>query len=312
MSADALEWLIDAELRRSPPPAVVRFAALLAQRAAGRAAAVLYYGSALADSSLDGILDFYILVDDAGAWPGPRLAALANRVLPPNVAYVETCIEGRPLRAKCAIMSLARFRRGMSAAALDTTLWARFSQPCACVWARSDDDRAAVAQALRAAAITAARWAAELGPACAAAPDYWRALFAQTYGAELRVEGASRGADLVTRNAGHYQQLLPLAWRAAGIDFGLEDDGRLRPGLAPRVRAAAARRWALRRRLGKAFNLLRLIKAAFTFEGAMDYAAWKIERHTGVRLALRPWQRRHPLLAAPGLYWRLRRLGVLR
>jgi hypothetical protein len=44
----------------------------------------------------------------------------------------------------------------------------------------------------------------------------------------------------------------------------------------------------------------------------MDYVAWKVERHSGVRIELADWERRHPLLAAPGLYWRLRRRGVLR
>lgn len=304
--------MIDTELQRPSAPPAAHLAAELAQRAAGRAAAVLFYGSALGDDSLDGILDFYVLVDDVGAWPGPRLATLANRILPPNVGFVASSLDGRPLRAKYAIMSLARFRRGMSPTSLDTTLWARFAQPCACVWTRSAEDRAAVAEAVRTAAITAARWAAELGPESGDALDFWRALFARTYRAELRVEGAVRGADLVARDTERYARLLPEAWIAAGIAFDADGNGRFRPRLAPRARAAAERRWALRRRLGKAFNLLRLVKAAFTFDGAMDYVAWKIERHSGVRLAIRPWQRRHPLLAAPWLYCRLRRHGLLR
>ncbi|MCC2659180.1 MAG: hypothetical protein K0Q76_4288, partial [Panacagrimonas sp.] len=64
--------------------------------------------------------------------------------------------------------------------------------------------------------------------------------------------------------------------------------------------------------LGKPLNVLRLLKAACTFDGAADYAAWKVERHSGVKLELSPWQRRHPLLAAPVVYLRLRRQGVLR
>jgi hypothetical protein len=84
--------------------------------------------------------------------------------------------------------------------------------------------------------------------------------------------------------------------------------GRLKPGL-PRRRAHA---WALRRACGKALNVLRLCKAAFTFEGGADYLAWKIERHSGVSLELADWQRRHPLLAAPALLWRLRRRGAVR
>jgi hypothetical protein len=68
----------------------------------------------------------------------------------------------------------------------------------------------------------------------------------------------------------------------------------------------------VRRRLGKPLNIARLLKAAFTFDGAMDYALWKVERHSGVRPEATAWQRRHPLLAAPGLYRRLRKLNLLR
>lgn len=312
MNDDPLSTLIDAELDRSPPPAVAQLAARLAQRAAGGVAAVLYYGSNLREASTEGVLDFYVLLDRVGAWPGSRLAAYANRVLPPNVGYYEGRIDGQLLRAKYAVMSLAQFRAGMSAPALDTTLWARFSQPCACVWARAAEDRTAVAALLRRAVLTAAAWAALLGPERGDALAYWRALYAHTYAAELRVEKTARGGDLVARDASRYARLLPAAWTAQGLCYDAAADGTLAPQLTPRERDAAARRWARRARLGKVLNLARLLKAAFTFDGAMDYVAWKVERHSGVKLEVAPWQRRFPLLAAPGVYWRLRRLGVLR
>lgn len=312
MNDNTLLALIESELRRSMSPAVVRLAAQLAERAFGQVVAVLFYGSALRNGSEDGILDYYILLDHVRAWPASRLATLANRVLPPNVGYVESHIEGRTLRAKYAVLSLTQFSDGMSAGSIDTTLWARFSQPCACVFARSPADRAATADAICMATLTAARWAAWLGPESAGAPDYWRSLYARTYDAELRVEPVLRGPELIDSQSGRYTRLLPVAWAAGGIAFDTTADGKLRPRLIRRDRKSAARRWALRRWFGKLLNLLRLSKSAFTFEGAMDYVVWKVERHSGVRLEVRPWQRRHPLLAAPGLYWRLRRLGLLR
>jgi hypothetical protein len=51
--------------------------------------------------------------------------------------------------------------------------------------------------------------------------------------------------------------------------------------------------------------MLRLLKAAWTFEGATRYALWKIERHSGVHIPLTPWRERHPVLAAPGVLFRL-------
>lgn len=306
----ALHAWLDAELAQPVPAPVRALAAQLAAR--GDAAAVLFYGSGLRDATLDGVLDFYVLLDDVRHWPGARLAAWANRVLPPNVAYLETVIDGRPLRAKIAVMSLAQFARGVRGRGLDTTLWARFSQPCRAVYLRGDAERRAVCEAVAQAVVTAARWAAHLGPERAAPEGYWRALFSRTYGVELRVERRTRGEDLVTHDAARYAALLPLAWTAAGIGFDAGADGALRPHLQSASRVRAARAWALRQKLGKPLNLLRLLKAACTFDGAADYAVWKVERHSGVRLHLSDWQRRHPLLAAPGVYLQLRRRGVLR
>jgi hypothetical protein len=61
----------------------------------------------------------------------------------------------------------------------------------------------------------------------------------------------------------------------------------------------------VRRTLGRPLNVARLAKAAFTFEGATRYAAWKIERHTGVAIPVTPWRERHPLMAAPLAAWTL-------
>lgn len=304
--------LIQTELERPAPAAVTQLAAQLAARANGGTAAVLFYGSNLRDGSLDGVLDFYILLDDVRDWPGSRLAAFANRLLPPNVGYFEGPIEQTTVRAKYAVMSVDQFRAGTSYEALDTTLWARFSQPCRCVWSRSMADRSAVTGIVEQAVITASLWAAALGPERGQPLDYWRALFAQTYGAELRVEKSARSEDLVSRNAAYYAALLPQAWRAAGQRFESFADDALAPQFESTSKMAARRRWAFRQRLGKPLNIARLLKAALTFDGAADYVAWKVERHSGVRLELRDWQRRHPLLAAPGLYFRLRRLGVIR
>ena len=312
VSVEPLRDLLAEELQRELPAAVTQLAAQLAQRANGAAAAVLFYGSNLRDARLDGVLDFYVLLDRVSAWPGPRLAALANWLLPPNVGYIEATVEGQALRAKYALISVAQFRRGVLPAAIDTTLWARFSQPSCCAWARSDADREAATDVVQQAVVTAARWAAALGPTHGDALLFWRTLFARTYSAELRVEKGARGDDLVARDAERYTRLLPEAWHAGGISFETAAAGQLMPGLTESSRDAAARRWTVRRRLGKPLNIARLLKASFTFDGALDYAMWKVERHSGVRLETTDWQRRHPLLAAPGIYWRLRERNVWR
>jgi hypothetical protein len=70
--------------------------------------------------------------------------------------------------------------------------------------------------------------------------------------------------------------------------------------------------WGLRTLQGKVLSALRLLKAATTFEGGLDYILWKINRHSGVTVDIEPRLRRHPILAAWVLSWRLYRRGGFR
>jgi hypothetical protein len=286
---------LGAALDRPIDPAVRQFASELGVEAG--AAAVLFYGSNLRTGSLDGLLDFYVLL------PGAR-----ERGIWPTVSYRERRpdVEGPAavLRAKVATMTLATFAAAACGETRDTTIWARFVQPSALAWCADAAAAAAVREALAAAAVTAARLAAAVGPARGREEDYWRALFRATYRAELRVEPAGREDAILSANASHFDGLLPLALLEAGVPFG--QDGRtIDPKLDAARRKAILRWWAVRRRLGKVINLTRLAKATTTFEGGMRYAAWKVERHTGLPVKVTPLREKFPLIAAPGVLWLL-------
>ncbi|MDG5747990.1 hypothetical protein P8Q88_07330 [Qipengyuania sp. XHP0207] len=293
---DTLAQRVDAGLSRDVRPEVAAFARMLGEEA--DACGVLFYGSNLRTGSLDGVLDFYVLR------PGPQ----RERIWP-RVSYREWPYEGETLRAKIATMSLARFAEAAAGHSRDTTIWARFVQPSALIWARDHQAREAIAAAVGDAAKTAARLAAALGPEQGTAQEYWRALFQATYRAEFRVEKPGREDSILAVNQDHFDGLLPLAWRAAGIDFARHGD-RLAPQMPAAERAAMLGWWRARARMGKPLNLLRLAKATTTFDGAADYAAWKLHRHTGIALEVTPFRARYPLLAAPGALlelWRKRR-----
>ena len=281
----ALEARIAARLAAPVDPAVADFAHALAEASGARA--VLFYGSNLRTGSLEGVLDFYVLL------PGRESSAIW-----PRVSYHEREHEGLTLRAKVATMALSTFARAAEGTLTDTTIWARFVQPSALAWEADEDARSDVIAAVAAASATAARLAAALGPASGTAEDYWRALFRATYAAEFRVEKGGRENDILAVNADHFAGLLPLALEAAGIPPGLHG-AILTPRLMPAERARILGWWKHRRRLGKPLNLLRLVKASTTFEGAARYAAWKIERHTGMAVEVTPFRERYPLLAAP-------------
>ncbi len=284
-ASGALAERIAARLNTPIDPAVADFAKALAHAAGARA--VLFYGSNLRTASLEGVLDFYILL------PGTGESAIW-----PTVSYHERAHDGTTLRAKVATMRLATFARAASGDLTDTTIWARFVQPSALIWAEDDAATAEVIAAIGAAAITAARLAAALGPESGTAEDYWRALFRATYKAEFRVEKSGRENDILSVNAAHFAGLLPLALEASGIDPRL-DGTRLTPQISAMQRRTILGWWKRRQRLGKPLNLIRLVKASTTFEGAARYAAWKIERHTGMAVKLTPFRERYPLLAAP-------------
>lgn len=307
----ALRAFVADELSGPAAPPAVAFAAELARLGGPTVRAVLFYGSARRTGDMAGVLDFYVLVDRLADWPQGRGAAAGGAALPPNVEYREFEVGGQPLRAKIALMRADQFRAASGPDSLDTTVWARFAQPAGLVWARDEAARADAMTSVALATTTAARWAALLGPPSGLAETFWDALFRQTYATELRIEPKGRERAILGAAGERYAALLPLAWEAAGL--GYERAGpTLTPGLTDADRARGRARWAWRRRLGKPLTVARLVKAVFTFQGAADYAAWKIERHTGVKIAVTPWVRRHPILAAPGVAWTLWRKGVLR
>ncbi len=290
------------------PPEASRFAEHLAARAPGGAAAVLFYGSGLRAGGAAAVLDFYVLTS------GFRRTGLRGRVearLWPEISFEVLALpDGRELRAKVATLPLHVFARAASGRGIDTTVWTRFVQPSRLVHARDAAVRASVLEALAAAAATAARFAAVLGPAEGEPRAYWEALFRATYAAELRVEPPGRERAVLDAAPDRYALLLPQAWAAAGVEFTRGEDGRVSPRLSERELARLRRAWRLRRALGKPLNALRLVKAAVTVAGAARYAAGKLERHTGLAVQATPWRERHPVLGGAEVLWRLRRARV--
>lgn len=293
--------LVERELAVVVPNEVQTIAGRLADELRG--VAVLYYGSTLRTGDLDAILDFYVLTDrTVGTLP----RRIGMRWLWPDVSYHEIRVGERTIRAKVATMPVATFARAARGSLTDTTIWTRFVQPAALVWATDDGVRRRVTAAVADAVITAATLAAVLGPIEGDARQYWLALFQETYRAELRVEPPGRENTILRHDPARYAELLPVAWHAAGLAY--RDHG---PVLTPlpdvRLCWRVAKAWMWRADAGKALNIARLVKATFTFTGAARYALWKIQRHTGMTIALTPWRERHPVLAAPAIMWQVMR-----
>ena len=300
---------IKQELSEPVPEEVSRFVQSLVKQ--GNPLAVIFYGSGLRGGIQDDtLLDFYIVLNRQADWPRSFLARSGNAILPPNVEYHEIPVAGRMLRAKVAFVTLAQLRYQTGFSTLDTTVWARFSQPVRLVWVRDKEAESAVCTCIARAVVTASRWAAFMGPVHGGdALSFWKALYQKTYQTELRVEKASRGAGIVETYPRRYTELLVPCWEAAGVKFTQAGEGLL-PCFSAQERHKLEQKWRLRTAFGKPLNIARLIKAAFTFTGGARYAAWKIERHSGIKVPLTPFMEKHPLICGVPLLIRLWQKGA--
>ena len=299
--------LVADELAIDTVEAVRVFAAEIAGRYGSASNAVLFYGSCLRQRELSGLmLDFYLLVDSYEAAYGKRWLATANRLIPPNVFYAEH--DG--LVAKYAVLSVADFHRLCGPETLNVSVWARFAQPSRLVWARDEAAREAVVTAVARAAPTLLGAARPVIGDTVDVAALWTYAFALTYDAELRSERAGKGVSLFDAEPERYRAFTGPALAAAGLDARMSGDTITFAGPADAKRGE--RLWAKRRREGKLLSAVRLLKASATFDGGIDYLAWKISRHSGVSVEITPWQRRHPILAGLMLLPRLKRAGAVR
>ncbi len=288
----SLRDLVAAELSEPVEARVTAMAAAIAAQYGDAARAVLFYGSCLRQRELDGLmLDFYLIVSDYDTAYAKRWLARANALIPPMV--FPFAHDG--LAAKYAVLSETDFDALNQEGASTVSVWARFAQPSRLVWSR---DTAAADHAIAAVAQAAPTLFALARPIAGAGDSLaiWRAGFAQTYNAELRAERSDRSGSIVDADPDRY--------RAFGAAMG-----------APRDLAtpeAAMQRWRALQRRGKMMTVARLAKASLTFAGGIDYLAWKINRHAGTQIAIKPWQRRWPLLGAVVLVPRLFLKGAIK
>ena len=282
----SLSELVANELAEPVDPRVEAMAAAIAARHGEASRAVLFYGSCLREKQLDGLmLDFYLIVSDYRVAYAKRWMAIANRLIPPNVFPFTH--DG--LAAKYAVLSEADFARLNGPETRNVSVWARFAQPSRLVWAKDEHAHSRAVEAVARAAPTL------LGAAGARNGedllDWWRRAFSLTYSAELRAERKGRSHSVIDSHSERYRRFgeaaLPLVTNNAG-------------------------QWGRRRLEGKALSVLRLAKASATYAGGAEYIAWKINRHAGTDFQLKPWQKRHPLLAAISLLPRLLKSGAIR
>jgi hypothetical protein len=148
--------------------------------------------------------------------------------------------------------------------------------------------------------------------------DVFKCGFDLTYGAELRAERQARSLSIVDADEARYLAIGSAVIREHPLPkLPKKPKEAYKSGFqegAVRVqsRRRAERQWRRRQLKGKLLSVVRLAKASATFAGGADYIVWKINRHAGTDIQLKPWQRRWPLLAAITLLPKLLRSGAVR
>lgn len=277
------------------------------------AVSILFYGSCLRSGDpYDGLVDLYLIVDSYRGANSSMARAFWNWLLPPNVFYAEFPYDGKTIRCKYAVLTLEDFERGTSPRWFHSYLWGRFSQPTAIAWSRSPDIQARIANGLAQAVTTLLNRALPGVPASGSAQSLWQNALKLSYATELRPESQSRAQQLAEHNQDYYRIVTGLAAPLLSGNFTFSPDNHYHFQDSSSGRTLNRLGWRLRSLQGKCLSLARLSKALFTFDGGLDYIAWKLERHSGETIEIPDKVRRYPLIFIWGMVWRLYRRGIFR
>ncbi len=278
--------------------------------------AILVYGSCLRSGNyFDGLVDLYVVVDNYQNAYNNLVHRLLNRLLTPNVFYLEVPFEEHVIRAKYVVISSADFRKGTSTRWFHSYLWGRFAQPAAVTYARNVDSEKRIYDCLAQSVITfCLRVLPRLPPRFSTA-QLWCDGLALSYATELRAEKHGRAKTLFEAAESYYDAVTAPALESLPYTVVEESDDEgagFTVVLPQRVRYASRAAWGMRRVQGKLLSVLRLLKGLATFRGGVDYIVWKLERHSGEKIEVSPRVRRYPVIFIWGLFWRLYRRGIFR
>lgn len=277
---------------------------------------LLLYGSCLRSGEIfDGLLDVYVICDRyRSIYPG-WFKALSNWLLPPNVFYAEVAVDERVLRCKYTVISAADFSRACSTCWFESYIWGRFAQPVSLLYSRNKDTENELERNLLRAVNTFLRRSLPLLPTSGSVQQLWDQALAHSYATELRTERAGRSGQLAAAWVDFFDRVTRANADQLGFPLHLSSapDGlHYQSEIGVLKRRSTRLGWAVRRVQGKLMSVLRLGKALFTFEGGLDYIAWKLERHSGQEIIIPDRVRRYPLIFLWGFSWGLYRRGIFK
>ena len=303
----ALRGRVAKELAEPVRPGIAWLAEQVARIHGDAVAGVLFYGSCLRKDTDEGVLDYWVIVDEYATAHSKLGHAAVNRIAPPNVYYLEREYEGRVLRTKYGVLDRCAFERGTGLGARHPYVWARFAQPTRLLACRDDDARAFFETCVSQAIVTfVARLFCHLpdrgGLLRFSLSAFWQTAFRTTYDSERRPEADETIVGNYRADEARYDEAARLALhhlaRMRYLDEAMEHPRSFSVTVAPARLRRMRWRWRGMRVASRTLGLVRLFKTAFTFGDWVPYVLWKLERHSGRKIDLTERQRAHPLIFA--------------
>ena len=274
--------------------------------------AIVLYGSCLRNLDYtDGVVDLYVIVDNyKNAYRNIR-SRWMNYFLPPSVYYVEVNHKELTLRTKYAVISLEDLHEGIENR-FHSYLWSRFAQPVRLVYIDNEETKSHLYDLFAGSVIRYLdKTIPALGHVRVNSEQIWINALSLSYAAELRPERHDRAGLITTQSIYDLDTLTRAAVPALTSILDLDTNGDFNVHTGKTSQRKCLLLWRIRRWQGRILSLCRLIKAVFTFKDAVNYAAWKIKRHTGVTIEVTPVLQRHPILFGITILWRLLRRDAL-
>jgi hypothetical protein len=304
---DSLRAHVAQELRTPVAPETEWLARKISASHGKTVLGVMFYGSCLRKDTVDGVLDFWVIVDDYHDAYAKGWLARVNQIAPPNVFYIECEHQGQTLKSKYGVISRQAFEKGTSFGAWHPYVWARFAQPARILACRDDAARQVLVVAVANAILTIVARLVCILPARGdelrfSLAAFWQEAFHRTYDSERRPEAEEIIRELYAVDEERYNAVATFALKQLARDGHFVDATALarsfRVTMPRHARHMGRLRWRLMRFYSRSLGLIRLAKTALTFGDWVSYVLWKLERHTGQRLELSERQRKHPLIFA--------------
>ncbi len=281
----------------------------LEERFGDKIIAVLLYGSYLRGAR-DTLIDFYVIVDNYKKLFDSDLESVGALMMPPNVYYLDVNTGDTIVRAKYSVISAGKLLKQVGS--FHPYFWARMVQPSRLVLLRERSDQKMIVDIVGRAAETFIKRIIPMVPGIYNPDLFWNTGFSLTYKAELRAESSSKISSIFSYDPQYYSKILALVMETGRFAINRTADELRYTSNRKKRSLRASVFWVWTIFFGKALSLVRLVKGALTFEDAVDYILWKIERHSGIKVEATDRQRRYPLLFAWPLLWKLLRLRAFR